>query len=53
MRTMTHAINGYPAMDKNKTKDTEDKRPVRGEYKACLADMRLDKFYAKLENLND
>ena len=50
---MTHATNGYLAMDKNKAKNTEDKRPVRGEYKACLADMRLDKFYAKLENLND
>ena len=52
VKTMTPENNGYPAMDK-KNKDPKDKPPVRGEYKACLADMRLDAFYARIEKQHD
>ncbi len=39
-------------MDK-KNKDTKDKPAVRSELKACLADMRLDAFYARIEKQHD
>ena len=34
-------------------KKPKDKPPVRGEYKACLADMRLDAIYRRLEKNDD
>ncbi len=49
---MTHANNGHLAMDKKK-KETKDKPAVRSELKACLADMRLDAFYARIEKQYD
>ena len=51
-------LHTHQALTNNQCPESEvqinnDKPAKRSEHKACLADMRLDKFYAKLENLND